>query len=66
MEIMSANKHDNCPGEIITFPKMWSNLVQLNLTSASPRGRCSKGKGKGIRVRDHTLAHPNSPFPFPF
>ena len=36
-----------------------SHIVSLS-------GRRSKGKGKGIRARDHTLARPNSPFPFPF
>ena len=36
-----------------------SHIVSLS-------GRRSKGKGKGIRARDHTLARPNSPFLFPF
>ena len=57
---IKVNSVGNCFD--ITEPK-WLRLARLKIqTNFSLRGRRSKGKGKGIRARDHTLS--NSPFLF--
>ena len=57
-----------CLGQLATGVKRWSFLLsQVSATTKifpSLRGRRSKGKGKGIRARDHARGRRSAPLAF--